>query len=60
LLDEPLAALDAAARRDNRALLRERLAAIRGPKLLVTHDREDLAALCAREYRLERNSLAQA
>ena len=56
LLDEPLAALDAAARRDNRALLRERLAAIRGPKLLVTHDREDLAALCAREYRLERTT----
>ncbi|MEY2740160.1 MAG: hypothetical protein RL283_262 [Actinomycetota bacterium] len=56
LLDEPLASLDADARRDYRAVLRERLAAIRGPKLLVTHDRDDVAALCTREYRLERTT----
>jgi molybdate transport system ATP-binding protein len=38
LLDEPMAALDAGARIDVRAFLREHLAAFAGPVVLVTHD----------------------
>ena len=38
LLDEPMAALDAGARIDVRAFLREHLTAFAGPVVLVTHD----------------------
>jgi molybdate transport system ATP-binding protein len=45
LLDEPLSALDAHTRVEVRAELRELLASLRLPTLLVTHDFEDAAAL---------------
>jgi molybdopterin-binding protein len=45
LLDEPLAALDAHTRADVRAELRQLLAGLEIPTLLVTHDFEDAAAL---------------
>jgi molybdate transport system ATP-binding protein len=48
LLDEPLAALDAATRATVRAELRELLAEQALPTVLVTHDYEDAAALADR------------
>jgi ABC-type sulfate/molybdate transport systems ATPase subunit len=45
LLDEPLAALDAHTRADVRSELRQLLAGLDIPTLLVTHDFEDAAAL---------------
>ena len=48
LLDEPLSALDAHTRRAVRAELRELLAGLRMPTLLVTHDFEDAATLADR------------
>ncbi len=48
LLDEPLAALDAQTRAAVRGELRELLAGLGLPTLLVTHDYEDAAALAAR------------
>ena len=48
LLDEPLSALDVAARAAARGLLRGWLAAAPGVKLLVTHDLEDARALADR------------
>ncbi|HEY7707148.1 MAG TPA: ABC transporter ATP-binding protein [Gaiellaceae bacterium] len=48
LLDEPLSALDAHTRNGVRAELRELLAELRLPTLLVTHDFEDAAALADR------------
>ncbi len=47
LLDEPLAALDATARRSVRAFLAERLQAYGRPSVLVTHDVRDVVALGA-------------
>lgn len=47
LLDEPLAALDAEARRSARTFLRERLTAFAGPSIVVLHDRKDVEALRA-------------
>ena len=44
LLDEPLAALDAAVRQDTRAFLTERLRTLGVPTVIVTHDRDDAAA----------------
>ena len=48
LLDEPLAALDAATRRDIRHELRGQLDALEGSALLVTHDPVDAYALADR------------
>jgi molybdate transport system ATP-binding protein len=48
LLDEPLAALDAHTRDAVRGELRELLAGLRLPTILVTHDFEDAAALADR------------
>jgi len=48
LLDEPLAALDAQTRASVRGELRDLLAGLDLPTLLVTHDYEDAAALAAR------------
>jgi molybdate transport system ATP-binding protein len=48
LLDEPLSALDAHTRQAVRAELRELLADLRMPALLVTHDFEDAATLADR------------
>jgi len=44
LLDEPLAALDAAVRRQLREFLPSRLASLRLPAIVVTHDPADAAA----------------
>ena len=59
LLDEPLAALDAPARRRLRASLSAHLAARAGPTLVVTHDVRDVAALGAEVYVLERGRVVQ-
>jgi molybdate transport system permease protein len=48
LLDEPLAALDGAARTDVRRALREHLSAFDGVTLLVSHDPVDAATLAHR------------
>ena len=48
LLDEPLAALDAQTRAAVRGELRELLAGLELPTVLVTHDYEDAAALAGR------------
>ena len=45
LFDEPFAALDASARGEVRLFLRERLAELGLPALVVTHDRADVEAL---------------
>jgi len=45
LLDEPLSALDPAARAELRALLATTLTALHIPSLVVTHDAGDIAAL---------------
>jgi molybdate transport system ATP-binding protein len=52
LLDEPLSALDAGARREVRVWLKEQLLALPGTKFVVTHDRLDIAELCDREIAL--------
>jgi molybdate transport system ATP-binding protein len=57
LLDEPLAALDPAARRDIQAILARHLSAFAGPCLIVTHDQADAAALASRSLRLEAGRL---
>ena len=49
LLDEPLSALDADARREVRRWLRDQLRSLPGTKFVVTHDRLDIAELCDRE-----------
>ncbi|MDE2975570.1 MAG: ATP-binding cassette domain-containing protein [Gemmatimonadota bacterium] len=60
LLDEPLAALDAAARRDIRRFLAGHLATRNTPALVVTHDARDVRALGARSvYVLEGGSVIQ-
>ena len=48
LLDEPMAALDAGARRRVRQFLSDRLKAIGIPTIVVSHDLEDVEALSAR------------
>ena len=53
LLDEPLSALDAGARREVRVWLKEQLRALPGTKFVVTHDRLDIAELCDREIALK-------
>ena len=47
LLDEPLAAVDASARRQLRRLLADRLDDLAGPSVVATHDVRDVAALDA-------------
>lgn len=59
LLDEPLSALDAAARRKLRAYLAERLAAEAIPAIVVTHDVRDVLALGAYVYVLEAGRIVQ-
>ena len=60
LLDEPLAALDAATRRDMRGYLAAHLAARSKPALVVTHDVRDVHALEAPTvYALEKGAVVQ-
>ena len=49
LLDEPLSALDADARREVRSWLRDQLKSLPGTKFVVTHDLIEIAELCDRE-----------
>jgi molybdate transport system ATP-binding protein len=53
LLDEPLAAIDAAARPELRASLVERIADFDGTTLVVSHDPSDVAAMADRVIVLE-------
>lgn len=53
VLDEPLAAVDVAARSAMRALLAEHLASFGGPRLLITHDPEEAYLLADVVYVLE-------
>lgn len=60
LMDEPLSAMDALARRELRAYLAEYLADWRRPALVVTHDLLDLRALAPRQvYVLEDGVVVQ-
>ncbi|ACY16801.1 ABC transporter ATP-binding protein [Haliangium ochraceum] len=59
LLDEPLAALDAAARRVTRGFLAARLRAAGRPAIVVTHDLRDVLALGARVCVIERGRVLQ-
>jgi len=59
LLDEPLSALDAVARRALRAYLAEHLAEAQLPALVVTHDIRDVYALDAFVYVIEGGKVAQ-
>ncbi len=59
LLDEPLAALDAAARRTLRAYLADRLASTPAPAIVVTHDARDVRALGATVFVLEEGKITQ-
>jgi molybdate transport system ATP-binding protein len=60
LLDEPLAALDAAARVEVRRELQRDLAAFPGVRILVTHDPIDAFALAARVVIIENGRVQQA
>jgi molybdate transport system permease protein len=59
LLDEPLAALDLAARTDVRQALRAHLARFDGVTLVVTHDPVDAASLANRLLALEHGKVVQ-
>jgi molybdate transport system ATP-binding protein len=59
LLDEPMAALDAGARIDVRAFLREHLAEFPGPVVLVTHDPLEAMVLADRLLVIEGGRLVQ-
>ena len=59
LLDEPLAAVDVSARDGLRELLRERLAVLERPALIVTHDPVDALALAARIVVLDGGRVVQ-
>ena len=59
LLDEPMSALDATAKKHMRELLAETLATLALPTLLVTHDVADVAALSGRVAVLEAGEIAQ-
>jgi molybdate transport system ATP-binding protein len=59
LLDEPLAALDVAVRRDTRRFLVERLRAWALPTVVVTHDRADAEAFDGDVVVIERGAVAQ-
>jgi molybdate transport system ATP-binding protein len=60
LLDEPLAALDAGARRHVRSELRRHLASFAGGRLLVTHDPVDALVLADRLVIVEAGRVTQA
>lgn len=59
LLDEPLSALDASARRVLRRFLAARLAQSGHPALVVTHDRRDVTALAAHVGVIEEGRVVQ-
>ena len=59
LLDEPLAALDAATRPEVRAVLQRQLAGFSGPTLLVTHDPLEALVLADRLVILEAGRVVQ-
>lgn len=59
LLDEPLAAMDATARRKLRYFLADRLRQLARPSIVVTHDVRDVVALDARVCVLERGRIVQ-
>lgn len=59
LLDEPLASLDAEARREVRRALRRDLGAFAGPRVLVTHDALDAALLADSVVVLEEGRVVQ-
>jgi molybdate transport system ATP-binding protein len=59
LLDEPMAALDAGARRKVRNFLATRLKAIRIPTIVVSHDVDDVEALGGRVAVLEQGHIVQ-
>ena len=59
LLDEPLAALDVAARREVRGHLAEHLRRHAGPAVLVTHDARDARALAASVVVLDSGKVIQ-
>lgn len=59
LLDEPLAALDARARRSIRSYLVEHLAGRRGPALVVSHDARDVRELRADVFVIEAGRIVQ-
>lgn len=59
LLDEPLAALDATARRSVRRFLAERLAGLQRPSIVVTHDLRDVLALNAQVCVLQDGEVVQ-
>lgn len=59
LLDEPMAALDVAARRRTRELLARQLADEPVPALVVTHDARDVRALAGTVYVMERGRILQ-
>jgi molybdate transport system ATP-binding protein len=59
LLDEPLAALDVAVRRQIREFLASRLAALGLPAIVVTHDAADAAAIGEDIAVLERGRIVQ-
>ena len=60
LLDEPLAALDAATRAEVRSILRQHLTAFPGVAVMVTHDPIDAMVLADQVVVLEGGSVAQA
>jgi ABC-type sulfate/molybdate transport systems ATPase subunit len=59
LLDEPLAALDATARRSVRSFLARKLRALGRPSIVVTHDVRDVKALDAEVCVLEGGTIVQ-
>jgi molybdate transport system ATP-binding protein len=59
LFDEPFAALDVEARDEVRAYLRARLAELRLPALVVTHERADVEAIGAAVVVLEAGRVVQ-
>jgi molybdate transport system ATP-binding protein len=59
LLDEPMASLDVEIRDDVRADLARHLREFGGPAVVVTHDRDDAAALCDEVLVLERGQVVQ-
>lgn len=59
LLDEPLAAVDASARIALRRELREHLATVAGPRIVIAHDITDAVALADRIVVLEEGRVVQ-
>ena len=59
LLDEPLSALDQKARQEMRSLMPEHIARSRCLTVLVTHDLDDVRALCTQIAVMEKGKIAQ-